>query len=163
MSLSLYDLGIALPDAAQILRIAIKLLGAALCAGIIGMEREHAQKAAGLRTHVLVGLGTAFFIVSAQEAGLSDTDLSRVIQGLATGIGFIGAGAILKLDESREIKGLTTAASLWVAAAVGVAAGLGLLVQALTGALLTWAVLVLGRKLERHLDPVRPSPPKDGI
>lgn len=146
------NLGIATPDLQQAARITIKLLAAALCSGIIGMQRERAQKFAGLRTHVLVGLGTAFFVVSAQEAGLSDTDLSRVIQGLATGIGFIGAGAILKLDQEQDIKGLTTAASLWVAAAIGVAAGLGLIFQALLGAILAWMVLSLGHVLERHLN-----------
>lgn len=84
-------------------------------------------KPAGLRTHMLVALGSALFVVASLEFGMSSSDLSRVIQGLATGIGFIEGGAIFKLNEEREITGLTTAAGIWLTAAVGVAVGDGAL------------------------------------
>jgi len=92
---------------------------------------------------MLVSLGAALFVLAPVEAGMTSDDLSRVIQGLATGIGFIGGGAILKLSEEREIKGLTTAAGIWMTAAMGVAAGLGRIGLALLSALLTWFILAI--------------------
>lgn len=145
--------GLDFPDRMEALRITLRLVSAAVFSGLIGWQRERAGKSAGLRTHVLVGLGTAFFIVAAAEAGIGPGDMSRVIQGLATGIGFIGAGAILKLDQEKVIKGLTTAASLWMTAAIGVAAGLGELWAAALGAVLTWIVLgPAGLALEKRID-----------
>lgn len=78
--------------------------------GVPGAERESAGKPAGLRTHRLVSLGAALFVLFPSEAGMTTADLSRVIHGVATGMGFIGAGAILKRMDSEEIQGLTTAA-----------------------------------------------------
>jgi putative Mg2+ transporter-C (MgtC) family protein len=94
-----------------------------------------------LRTHILVALGSALFVLLPIEAGMTSADISRVIQGLATGIGFLGAGCILKLTETRHVEGLTTAASVWVTAALGMAIGSGWLWPALLGTVLTWLVL----------------------
>ncbi|HET7157674.1 MAG TPA: MgtC/SapB family protein, partial [Burkholderiales bacterium] len=101
------DLNAGLPDADQFVRVLIRMTAAALLGAVVGFERERAGKAAGLRTHMLVSLGTALFVIASLEAGMSVGDLSRVIQGLTTGIGFIGAGAILKLADKQDIKGLT--------------------------------------------------------
>lgn len=125
MTTFLEELTAGLPDWAHFERVIIRLVAATLLGAIIGLQRERAGKAAGLRTHMLVAMGSALFVLGGAAAGMSMSDLSRVIQGLATGIGFIGAGAILKLHEKREIEGLTTAAGIWMTAATGVAVGLG--------------------------------------
>jgi putative Mg2+ transporter-C (MgtC) family protein len=93
---------------------------------------------------MLVSLGTAVVVLGCSGAAMDMAGLSRVIQGIVTGIGFIGAGSILKLSEQREIQGLTTAAGLWMTAAVGVACGLGELGLAIIGMILTVIVLALG-------------------
>src|SRR5262249_12694840 len=116
---------IGLNDLDQVGRIAVRLSVAVLLGAALGYEREREGKAAGLRTHMLVSLGAALFMTVAIEAEVPVNDLSRVIQGLAVGIGFLGAGAILKLSQERKIEGLTTAANIWVAAAVGLSAGMG--------------------------------------
>ena len=97
---------------------------------------------------MLVALGAALFVIASLESGMSSSDLSRVIQGLATGIGFIGGGAILKLTEEREITGLTTAAGIWLTAAVGVAAGLGRWGSAALSVILTWLILAIMGQIE---------------
>jgi len=140
------ELSAGWPDGTQLARMLIRLTAAALLGAVIGFQRESVGKAAGLRTHMLVAGGAALFVVACLEFGMSSSDLSRVIQGLATGIGFIGAGAILKLTKEREITGLTTAASIWMTCAVGVAAGLGRWGSAAISVVLTWIILaVLGR------------------
>jgi putative Mg2+ transporter-C (MgtC) family protein len=125
-----------LPNLGQILR----LLLAALLGGLLGFEREQWGKAAGLRTHMLVALGAALFVLIPQQMGESASDLSRVIQGLVSGIGFIGAGAILK-QEKRKVQGVITAAGLWLTAAVGMAAGLGREASAVLGTVLALVIL----------------------
>jgi putative Mg2+ transporter-C (MgtC) family protein len=151
MDIILEELTAGLPDARQFARIVIRLLVAMLLGGIVGFQREHTGKPAGLRTHMLVAMGAALFVLAPAEAGMTSTDVSRVIQGLATGIGFIGAGAILKLSEQREIRGLTSAAAVWMTAAMGVAAGLGRIGMALLSALLTWFVLAVVGKFEHRI------------
>lgn len=99
-----------------------RLLLAAVCSGLIGYERETAQKSAGLRTHTLVGVGAAVFTI-ASIAGFDSGDESRVAAQIVTGIGFLGAGAIFR--EGAIVTGLTTAAGLWVVASIGIAAGSG--------------------------------------
>src|SRR4051812_47177883 len=99
-----------LPDARQLAHVLIRIIAAVTLGGIIGFQRERAGKPAGLRTHILVTLGTTVFILACSGAAMSSDGLSRVIQGIVTGIGFIGAGSILKLNEEHNIKGLTTAA-----------------------------------------------------
>lgn len=106
-------------------RVSLRLLVAALLGALIGYDRENKNKSAGLRTHMLVALGAAIFIITPLQAGMELDDLSRVVQGIIAGIGFLGAGAILKLQRGEKIHGLTTAASIWMTAAIGIAAGLG--------------------------------------
>ena len=113
------------PDATQITRIALRLLVAAALGGLLGYEREWQGKSAGVRTHMLVAIGAALFVLIPQQAGASSADLSRVLQGLIAGVGFLGAGAIIMGNKEVETQGLTTAASIWVTAAIGVAAGMG--------------------------------------
>jgi len=132
-----------LPGVAQVTQMTVRLLLAALCGGLLGFERERAGKEAGLRTHMLVALGAAFFVLIPQQAGVSPGDMSRVLQGIITGIGFIGAGTILKLSEREEVRGLTTAAGIWLTAAVGIAAGMGREASALLGTTLALVVLSL--------------------
>jgi putative Mg2+ transporter-C (MgtC) family protein len=128
-------------DAAQVARAGIRLGAAAALGAVVGLQRQRTGKPAGLRTHVLVASGAALFAVIPSELGMTSDGLSRVIQGVATGIGFIGGGAVLKLGAQQEVKGLTTAAGIWMTAGVGVAAGLGLLGIALVGLVLTFVVL----------------------
>ena len=113
------------PDAMQVTRIVLRLLVAATLGGLLGYERERQGKSAGVRTHMLVAIGAALFVLIPQQAGASSTDLSRVLQGLIAGVGFLGAGAIIMGNREVETRGLTTAASIWVTAAIGVAAGMG--------------------------------------
>lgn len=113
------------PDATQVTRIVLRLLVAAILGGLLGYERERQGKSAGVRTHMLVAIGAALFVLIPQQAGALITDLSRVLQGLIAGVGFLGAGAIIMGNREVETRGLTTAASIWVTAAIGVAAGMG--------------------------------------
>lgn len=152
------ELTSGLPNKTQLVHALIRLVAAVLLGGVIGWQRERAGKDAGLRTHVLVSLGTTVFVLAAAGSGMSPDGVSRVIQGLVTGIGFIGAGAILKLSQTREIQGLTTAAGIWITAALGVTVGLGSLGLALLATGLTWTVLAVGAWLERTLPTPRPGP-----
>jgi putative Mg2+ transporter-C (MgtC) family protein len=114
-----------IPDATQITRIIVRLTVAAVLGGLLGYERQRQGKSAGVRTHMMVAIGAALFVLIPQQAGASIADISRVLQGLTAGIGFLGAGAIIMGTRQTEAKGLTTAAGIWVTAAIGVAAGLG--------------------------------------
>jgi putative Mg2+ transporter-C (MgtC) family protein len=133
----------------------ISRLGLALLAGgAIGWERQQRHKAAGLRTHMLVSLGAALFVLVPIEVSGTADGLSRSIQGVATGIGFLGAGEILHQSRSdnrkQEVKGLTSAASVWVTAALGVTAGAGLWQLTLSGAAFTLLTLIVVKQLERN-------------
>lgn len=141
MNIFLEELTAGFPDTTQMARLLFRLCAAMILGAVIGAQREILGKPAGLRTHILVAMGSALFVLAASGAGMSLSDMSRVIQGLVAGIGFLGAGAILKLSQSREIHGLTTAAGIWMTAAIGVAAGLGLVGFALLSVVLTWFVL----------------------
>lgn len=114
-----------IPDATQVTRITLRLLVAAVLGGLLGFERERQGKSAGVRMHMLVAMGAALFVLIPQQAGVSSADLSRVLQGLIAGVGFLGAGAIIMGTKEAETRGLTTAAGIWVTAAVGMAAGMG--------------------------------------
>jgi putative Mg2+ transporter-C (MgtC) family protein len=140
-----------LADPAALTRVSIRLLLAVLLAGVVGYERELRGTAAGLRTHMMVGLGVALLVAAASESQMDPTDLSRVIQGVLAGIGFLGAGAIIKQDEKEQVKGLTTAASIWTTAAIATAAGLGREATAVLATLLAVAILALLMRLERHV------------
>jgi putative Mg2+ transporter-C (MgtC) family protein len=139
------ELTSGVPDRRQLARVVIRLLVAVLLGAVVGIERERAGKAAGLRTHMLVTLGTAVFVLACSGAGIASDGLSRVVQGIVTGIGFIGGGSILKGADERDVHGLTTAASVWVAAAVGIAVGLGNLGVALLSTLFALAILSFPR------------------
>lgn len=143
MDLLWQELTNGLPDARQFVTVLLRVVASVVLGGIVGIEREKAGKPAGLRTHILVSLGTALVVLSCARSGMDMDGLSRVIQGIVTGIGFVGAGSILKLDEERDIKGLTTAAGLWLTAAIGVACGLGALGIAVIGAVLALVILAL--------------------
>ncbi len=141
MDLLWQELTAGFPDARQFAHVSIRLVAAAILGAIVGWERERMGKSAGLRTHMLVSLGTALFVIACEGSGMSSDGISRVVQGLTTGIGFIGGGAILKLANEREIHGLTTAAGIWMTAAIGVTVGLGALGLALLATLVTTATL----------------------
>jgi putative Mg2+ transporter-C (MgtC) family protein len=132
-----------LPGMMEVTQIVVRLLLAALLGGLLGFQRERVGKAAGLRTHMLVALGSAVFVLIPYQAGMSLADLSRVLQGVIAGIGFLGAGTILKRHESEQIHGLTTAAGLWLTAAVGIAAGMGREASAVLGTVLAFIILSL--------------------
>jgi putative Mg2+ transporter-C (MgtC) family protein len=152
MDILLDELDAGFPDFAQIVRVLVRISVAMLLGAVIGFQRERYGKAAGLRTHILVAMGCALFVIGAIESGMSSDGVSRVIQGLTTGLGFIGAGAILKRGD-REIHGLTTAAGIWATAAVGVAVGLGLLGLAVLSVVLIWFVLAGLGYVETRLKP----------
>ena len=134
-------------DVEQITRLLVRLLLAAVLGGVLGYEREKKGKAAGVRTHMLVAMGAALFVLVPQQGGMQLGDMSRVIQGVIAGIGFLGAGAIIKSDSEESVQGLTTAAGVWMTAAIGVACGLGRESTALLGTLLALAVLALVPRL----------------
>ena len=142
------ELTAGLPNARQLVHVIIRLMAATLLGAVVGIQRERAGKPAGLRTHILVTLGTTVFILACSGVGMSSDGLSRVIQGIITGIGFLGAGSILKLNEERDIQGLTTAAGVWMTAAIGVAIGLGSLGVALLSTLFTLIILTLAGPYE---------------
>ena len=141
-----------LPDIEQATRVLLRLLLAAIMGGLLGFEREAQGKDAGIRTHMLVAMGAALFVLVSQQDGMLSADLSRVVQGVIAGVGFLGAGAILKLDGEERVKGLTTAAGIWLTAAIGVAAGMGREATAVLTTLLALAVFALVPKLVALID-----------
>lgn len=149
------------PDLHEATVICIRLSIAAVMGALIGYDRERRGKEAGLRTHMMVSLGAALFILVPLRDGMELADTSRVLQGIIAGIGFLGAGAILKQDDQGIIKGLTTASSIWVAAAVGIAAGMGREVTAIMGTLAALFILVVMGRLEKYIEPdPKPGPIK---
>jgi putative Mg2+ transporter-C (MgtC) family protein len=141
-----------LPDLERAFRILLRLFIAIVLGGLLGLQREWEGKTAGLRTHILVALGTALFVLVPHMSGMGDASVSRIIQGIITGIGFLGGGAILKLSEEHQVKGLTTAATIWVAAGIGIAVGLGRLWSAILSTAATLAILTALHRTE-HLLP----------
>ena len=128
----------------SLLEMALRfLLAVALGAGI-GYQRERAGKAAGLRTHILVSSGAALFtLVSIYGFGDAEVDISRVAAGVVLGIGFIGAGVILRGQREKEVAGLTTAATIWMTAAVGLAAGTGMYLVSVIATAVAVGILLL--------------------
>ncbi len=127
---------------------------AAIVAGaLVGLERSYRGRAAGLRTYALVSLGAALLVAAAEFAGgwaaFGAGDPTRVVQGIVTGIGFLGAGVIIR--EGFSVRGLTTAASIWVIAAIGVVFGSGLYAVGAGATAVTWAALELLRQLENRI------------
>ena len=125
------------------LELILRLILAAVLGAGIGLQRELARKSAGMRTHILICLGCALFTVVSSAGFLgSDFDPTRIAAGVVTGIGFLGAGAIIR-SERGFVGGLTTAASIWAVAAIGLAAGAGLYLIAAAAAAITAIVLAL--------------------
>jgi putative Mg2+ transporter-C (MgtC) family protein len=141
-----------LPDLEQLTRVVVRLLLAALLGGLLGWERESKGKAAGLRTHMLVAIGAAVFVMIPQQAGADDADLSRIIQGVVAGIGFLCAGTIIKGRGEEQVQGLTTAAGIWLTAAIGVAVGLGREASALLVALLALVIFAVMPALDQWIE-----------
>ncbi|MBC2658688.1 MgtC/SapB family protein [Pseudomonas sp. MSSRFD41] len=142
-------------DARQMTRIILRLLLAAVLGAVLGFEREHKGKAAGVRTHMLVAMGAALFVLVPSLSGAQSDAMSRVLQGVIAGIGFLGAGTILKGREEesgQHVKGLTTAAGLWMTAAIGVATGMGREATALLSTLLALMVFSLMPLIVRRLE-----------
>jgi putative Mg2+ transporter-C (MgtC) family protein len=130
-----------LSDVTEFTRLILRLAIAAALGGLLGWERERSGKAAGMRTHMLVAMGAALFVLIPQQMNMSDENLARIIQGIITGVGFLGAGTILKSTNEATVKGLTTAAGLWLTAAIGIAAGLGREASAVLSAILALVIL----------------------
>jgi putative Mg2+ transporter-C (MgtC) family protein len=151
------ELTAGLTDLTQFARVLIRLLAAMVLGGIVGIQRERVGKAAGMRTHILVSMSTALFVIACASFEMGQDALSRVIQGIATGIGFIGTGTILKSTEKFEIHGLTTAAGLFMTSAVGVAVGLGRIGIGIVGAVLAWIVLSAMTYIENRIGPDLPA------
>lgn len=129
-----------LPDLAELTRLGVRLLVAAVLGAALGYDREIKGKAAGIKTHMLVSVGSAIFMVIPLQIGVEVGDLTRVMQGMVTGVGFLGAGTILKGANEDNVKGLTTAAGLWMTSAIGMTAGLG---QELSAVLCTVLALMV--------------------
>ena len=132
-----------IPNVKAVTQLVLRMVLAIGLGGLLGYQRERQGRAAGLRTHMLVALGSAFFVLIPLQAGMSLADLSRVLQGLLAGIGFLAAGTILKQQAEEQIQGLTTAAGLWLTAAIGVAVGLGRETSAVLSTGLALVILAL--------------------
>ena len=152
------ELRLGLPDSVEAIRIILRMLVAGLLGGLLGFEREQTRKAAGLRTHMVVAIGACLCtIVGAYGFEGSTGDPSRVASNVVTGIGFLGAGAIIR--HGINVRGLTTAASLWVVAAIGVSVGAGMYVLAIATTALVllalWPLSQVKRLLEGKSDESR--------
>ncbi len=144
-----------LADVSEVTRVILRLTMAVILGGLLGYEREAHGKSAGLRTHMLVALGAAMFVLVPLQAGMSINDSSRVLQGIIAGIGFLGAGAIMKSRGDGRIHGLTTAASIWLTASVGIAAGMGREGTALITTLFALFILGVLKRFSRQLEPAQ--------
>jgi putative Mg2+ transporter-C (MgtC) family protein len=136
-------------DARQVTQLVVRLLLAALLGGLLGFEREVSGKSAGVRTHMLVAMGAALVVLVPLQSGMEPEAISRVIQGLLAGVGLLCAGSIIKSAGEDTIRGLTTAAGLWMTTAIGIAVGMGREATAVIAALLAWGVLALEEPLRR--------------
>ena len=149
-------------DVAQLTRILIRLVLASVLGFALGFEREQQGKAAGVRTHMLVAVGSARFVLVPPQSGIDTADMIRVIQGRVAGGGFLCAGTILKQGrDEQHVQGLTTAAGLWMTAAIGMACGLGRELTAVLSALLALAVLSLVPHVVKAIERVV-GPPSGG-
>ena len=139
------DLG----DLEQVTQLVVRLVLASLLGGLLGLQRERQGKDAGIRTHMLVAASSALIVLVPVQMGMEQEGLSRVIQGLLAGVGFVCAGAILKLEREEQVHGLTTAAGVWMTAAIGVACGLGRDLTAALSTLLVLGILALEAPVRR--------------
>jgi putative Mg2+ transporter-C (MgtC) family protein len=129
-----------LPDVTELTRLCVRLLLAGLLGALLGFERENKGKAAGVKTHMLVAIGSAIFMTIPLQIGVQPAELTRVIQGMVAGVGFLGAGTILKAENEQRVQGLTTAAGIWMTSAIGMTAGLG---QETSAILCTFLALII--------------------
>jgi len=137
----LIDLGIGVPDWQLTGLIFIKLLIALGIGALLGFNRERREKIAGLRTHMLVTIAACIYTITVVAIpGWIPNDMAQVVKGIAAGIGFLGAGAIIKSGD--HVSGVTTAATIWMTAALGLAIGAGYFSLGILGAIFTWLVLV---------------------
>jgi putative Mg2+ transporter-C (MgtC) family protein len=146
--------------------IALRLFAAAFLGGVVGIERERRRRAAGLRTHILVSIGSALVMITSefifrQYQGMTNLDPARLGAQVISGIGFLGAGTIIK--QGVNVKGLTTAASLWVVACIGLAAGAGYYISAVIAAAIVYITLVLLNKFEYALSAKAKTEPEISI
>ena len=136
------------------MELVLRLFASVALGALVGLEREITHKPAGLRTHVLVCMGACLFTIASfymipPDTTIENADYSRIAAGIVTGIGFIGAGSIIA--TKGQVRGVTTAASLWIVAAIGLMAGMGQYIIALIAASLSFFVLKIG-KVERELE-----------
>lgn len=148
-----------LPDIATTTIVTLRLVVAAALGGILGYERERKARSAGVRTHMLVAVGAALFVLGPLQAGMEIADLSRVIQGVVQGIGFLGAGAIILRSGQHQVEGLTTAASIWATAGIGVIVGLGMEATAILSTVIVLVILAVVPVIVPQNPP--PSPQDD--
>ena len=143
----------------SMLEIAGRLGLATLLGAAIGINREWERKPAGLRTHALVALGGALFTLIGLLLSRDDPSATgRILQGITAGIGFIGAGVIMRRPDMHDVQGLTTAAAIWIVAAIGVAVGAGLWRTSLIVLTLALLVLVVGEAIDGWLHKARTPP-----
>lgn len=155
-------LGISQPDWMNLAKEAIQLLLAMFLGGILGLERETKGRPAGLRTHMLVALGAALFTAVPVNTS-SNADLAQIVKGIAAGVGFLGAGAILKKSgDEGDIRGITTAASIWLTAAIGFAVGAGRYGEATLATACAWLVLYALHLVEWRLG-FNDNPPRNSV
>ncbi len=136
---------------ADMLELTLRLFVATLIGSCIGLDREVRRKPAGMRTHALVALGSALVtlvVVRIDPAAVHVDAVSRAIQGIIAGVGFLGGGAILKSSDHEIVHGLTTAASIWLAASLGIACGVGQWIAALVALALALSILIIGGPVE---------------
>jgi putative Mg2+ transporter-C (MgtC) family protein len=149
----LHEVFPGVPETRYLVRVLVRLAAAAVLGGLIGVERQLDGKRDGMRTHMLVSLGAALFTLVGIESLVGGdskaADISRIVQGVAAGVGFLGAGTIIKLSDQHEVRGLTSAASIWLTAAVGMTVGAGWLWPALVGVGLAWFILYVLRFTEK--------------
>jgi putative Mg2+ transporter-C (MgtC) family protein len=134
----------------------LRLAAATLVGGAIGLDRDLRGKPTGVRTMGIVALGAALIVLAGQQQGADQAAASRIMQGIITGIGFLGAGVILRNPSGGKVHGLTTAAAIWLTACIGAACGAGAWPLVLTSAVLVALVLTFGRSLEQAFERLYP-------
>jgi putative Mg2+ transporter-C (MgtC) family protein len=138
-----------------------RLLIAGALGAVLGLEREYRGKAAGLRTNTLITIGAALFTLLSMRLGVAPNETDRIAAQIVTGVGFLGAGAILR--SQHNVHGLTTAATIWVNAAIGMAAGSGQFLLAISATAIAFLTLVVLDPLEQFFERRRPQPPPDNV
>lgn len=139
-------------DMADFVQITLRLSLAAIFGALLGIERQTKGKAAGVRTHMLVAVSCALFVLIPQMSGTTNAEMTPVIQGVIAGVGFLGAGTIIKGRDDENVRGLTTAAGIFMTAAIGMAAGLGREATALLSTLLALLIFSIAPVIVRWFE-----------